>query len=159
MVSGVDLFPTIVESCGGHLDDTDRDLPGVSLFHASRAADAERAGFAEYHAVASNNASFMWREGNWKLIYHVGAPPQLFNLKDDPLESHDFVAQGTHLDKANALEARLRAFMEPEEADRRAKQAQQAKAMEFGGNEAIRKRGIFPYSPPPGVEAQIYPTK
>ena len=31
----------------------------------------------------------MLRSGDWKLNYYHGQPPQLFNLKEDPVELHD----------------------------------------------------------------------
>ena len=48
--------------------------------------------FAEYHASGSRNAGFVYREGRFKLIYHVDMPNQLFDLDGDPLEEHDLLA-------------------------------------------------------------------
>ena len=50
-------------------------------------------------------------------------------------------------------EARLRAIVDPEAADRLARDDQRAHIEKFGGIEAILKRGTFRYSPPPGAKA------
>lgn len=51
--------------------------------------DAERVVFAEYHGHGTRSGSFMIRKGPWKLLYHLAAPNQLFNLELDPDELVD----------------------------------------------------------------------
>ena len=48
--------------------------------------DRDRVVFAEYHGHGTRAGSFMVRQGDWKLIHHVEAPDQLFDLGDDPEE-------------------------------------------------------------------------
>lgn len=150
LVSHVDLFPTILEGAGIACADADRDLPGVSLWPAIGGRDRTRHVFAEYHATGSRAGSFMLRAGDWKLLYHVGAPPQLFNLAADPGELHD-LADPAHAGEVARMECLLRAVCDPEAVDRRARDDQRRRADSIGGGEAIRKAGIFRRSPPPGV--------
>ena len=87
-----------------------------------------------------------------KLIHHVGMSPQLFNLVDDPMEARDLMEIGQAVPTAQRLEEKLRAIVDPKEADRRAKADQHRKVQEHGGVDQILKmRGEFSYSPPPGV--------
>lgn len=155
--SHVDLFPTLVEGAGAELAEQDRDLPGRSLWPAMEGQEAERIGFAEYHATGSKSGVFMLREGEHKLIYYVGMPPQLFDLASDPDEARDLVADGTGLAEARALEARLRQICDPEEVDARAKADQRAKAEFWGGREAVAQAGSLVFTPPPGWDAEIEP--
>ena len=154
LVSLVDLFPTILDNAGAAPAAADASLPGVSLWPALTGnADLERPVFVEYHAAASKSASFMLREGSWKLIYHVGMPSQLFDLDTDPDEITDLA--GTDPDRVAAMTARLRRIVEPEAVDARAKADQRRRAEECGGTGSILERGAFVYTPPPGTPAEL----
>jgi choline-sulfatase len=155
VASHVDLFPTVVAGAGAALADEDRTLPGTSLWPAIEGHEAERTGFAEYHAVGSKSGVFMLREGAEKLVYYVGMPPQLFDLAADPDEAHDLVADGTGLDRARMLEAKLRTICDPEAVDAQAKASQRAWADRWGGREAIAAEGFLVFTPPPGHAAEI----
>ena len=155
IVSQVDLFPTIVESVGAQLADADAELVGTSLWPALNGHDADRLGYAEYHASCSKTGSFMLRQGDDKLIYHADMPMQLFDLNDDPNETRDLVADRSGLQRANQLEKLLRTICDPEQVDARCKADQQARVMEFGGNDAVRDLGIFVRTPPPGAAADM----
>jgi choline-sulfatase len=155
IASHVDLFPTIVEAVGAKLADQDASLPGTSLWPAAQGRDVGRTGFAEYHAVGSKTGVFMLREQNLKLVYYVGMPPQLFDLEADPDEVHDLVREGTGLDRAQALEAKLRRICDPEAVDAQAKASQRAWAERWGGREAVEAEGFLVFTPPPGHEAEI----
>ncbi len=159
LVSHVDLFPTIVEGAGVAPKPADEELLGQSLWPAIGGAEVERTLFAEYHAVYSLNAIYMVREGDWKLIYHVGMPAQLFNLKDDPDEMHDLVEDGSGMAKAAELEAKLRTIVDPEAVDQRAKAEQRQRLAEVGGVEAVLKRGAFVFTPPPGADPGLLDIK
>lgn len=146
----VDLFPTIVEAMGCKLAGEDADLPGRSLWPAIGGDVENRAVFAEFHAQSSKTASYMLRDGADKLIYHVDMPNQLFDLDADPKETNDLIVRGQGGGKAAALEARLRAMLDPEAVDARAKAEQLAHAEKHGGADAIRDRGSITYTPVPG---------
>jgi choline-sulfatase len=153
-VSHVDLYPTIVEGAGLRPGDRE-DLDGESLWPIIAGAARSRPVLAEYHAAGSRNASFMLRIGPEKLVYHVGAPPQLFDLVGDPDEQRDLAETPEGKPRAAALETKLREFCDPDTVDRRAKEDQRRKAEFWGGNETILKEGLLVYTPPPGVSAEI----
>lgn len=153
-VSHVDLHPTIVEGAGLVPRDP-HTLDGESLWPIIAGKPRSRPVLAEYHAAGSRNASFALRDGPEKLIYHVGAPSQLFDIARDPDERHDLAQNPNGTERAKTLEAKLREFCDPEAVDRRAKEDQRRKAEFWGGNEAILKEGLLVYTPPPGVAAEI----
>ena len=153
ITSHVDLYPTFLEAVGVKTTESERALPGISLWPAINGSEVSRLGFAEYHALGSKSGAYMLREGRDKLIYHVGMPPQLFDLETDPNETHDRVVDGSGLARASELEGKLREIVDPEAADALAKTDQLHKAQEYGGKEGILKlRGGFVYSPPPGID-------
>lgn len=154
-VSHVDLFPTLVEGAGLDPHPADRDIGGESLWPVLAGARRSRAVFAEYHAAGSRAGMFMLRERNEKLIYHVGAPPQLFDLAADPEERRDLAPTPAGAVRAAELTQALRRICDPEAVDRRVKADQRAKAAFWGGNAAILKEGLLVYTPPPGVKAEI----
>jgi len=161
LVSHVDLFPTLIESAGGEPASEDRDLPGMSLWPAVSGGEATRLAFAEYHAQGSMAGAFMLREGRLKLIYHVGMPPQLFDLEADPDETRDLIADveslsvaGDPAEAARRLERRLRAILDPEDVDRRAKADQRAKVEFWGGAAKVAQAEQILFTPPPGVSKE-----
>jgi choline-sulfatase len=154
-VSHVDLYPTILEAFG--LPSTGEEHPAYagSLWPVMRHQARKEPVFAEYHAAGSKAGSFMIRVGNDKLIYHVGAPPQLFDLSRDPGELNDLAATGDGGLKVVRLEKQLRAICDPEAVDRRAKADQKSKAEFWGGNDAVRQEGLLVFTPAPGTAAEI----
>ena len=152
IASHVDLFPTVLESAGVSLSSADGDLPGISLWPAIGKAEEDRVGFAEFHAAGSKSGMFMLRDGDWKLIYYVGMPPQLFDLKHDPEERFDL---GAGHPQVTWLAARLRDSCAPEVIEAQAKADQRAWIEHWGGREAIWAAGALVYTPPPGGVAEI----
>jgi choline-sulfatase len=152
--SHVDLFPTLLAGAGAQLADADRELPGIDLWPAIGGRETARTLFAEYHAQGSKAGAFVVREDDLKLIYHVGMPAQLFDLAHDPDEMRDLVADGSGLDAARRLEARLRTICDPEAVDARAKADQRAAADAWGGAEKLRGESQILFTPPPGVSKE-----
>jgi len=154
-VSHVDLFPTILESVGAPLAKEDTDLPGQSLWCSIEGKATAKPVLAEFHAYGSRNSGFALRHGDFKLIYHVGMPNQLFNLATDPMEERDLLSDSDAHPKARELEMLLRQILNPEEVNDRSK-SDQANHMElFGGAAAVRKTGMFSRSPIPGSKVEI----
>src|SRR5258708_2599458 len=154
LASHVDLFPTVIDCVGARLMETDADLPGRSLLDAIRRPDTSRIAFAEYHGHGSKAAQFMVRDGNLKLIYHVGMPPQLFDLSNDPDETHDLVEEDRDDRRTQALERKLRAICDPEEVDARAKGDQRRTAEQLGGPDKLKNEEFILFTPPPGVSSE-----
>jgi choline-sulfatase len=156
ITSHVDLFPTIAEALGTEMMAEDATLPGVSLWSAITGEQKDdRHAFAEFHAMGALNAGFSLREGNHKLIYHVGMPRQLFDVVNDPLEENDLMAGAGFTNLADQLEAKLRRIVDPEAVEEQAKADQRAKIADLGGTDVVKNAGVFSASPIPGKEAVI----
>ena len=93
----------------------------------------------------------MIRKGQFKFVYYVGMPPQLFDLDADPQETRDLAREPGYQGLVADCETALRGVVDPEAADALAKADQGARIAAFGGREAILKRGSFGYSPAPGT--------
>jgi choline-sulfatase len=162
IVSHVDLFPTIVEGAGERMGSQDSEVAGVSLWPSATGLDAERTGFAEYHAQGSKAGAFAMREGDMKLIYHVGMPAQLFDLASDPDESRNLAQDAGHREITQRLEQKIRSICDPEAVDARAKADQRAMVEKLGGKARVLGESQILFTPPPGVskeEAWAVPAK
>ena len=149
-VSLVDCFPTVLQGLGVEAEEADRDLPGRSLLEIAGEPDADRTVLSEYHAVGSRHAAFMLRDLRYKYVHHVGGSPQLFDISADPAECNDLASSTGHEELLETFEARLRALLNPEEIDARARQNQREKVEACGGKQAVLRRGTFDNSPVPG---------
>jgi choline-sulfatase len=98
----------------------------------------------------------MIRNGKYKYVHYVGLPPMLFDLEADPYERDDLGRNAEYAPVTQACEAKLRSVVDPEAADRLAREDQRRHIEKHGGREAILKRGTFRYSPPPGTKAAYY---
>ena len=150
-VTHVDCYPTFLECAGEAQNEAERTYPGHSLFDIAAGAAPERTILSEYHAMGSTTGAFMIREGHYKYVYYVGYPPQLFDLKADPEELVDLGEVADFADIRARCAAKLRAVLDPESTDARAKARQQAQIARHGGRDAVIARGDLGYSPPPGL--------
>ena len=149
----VDMSPTITQALGLAPTAEEADLPGTSLFEiAGAGADPNRAVFSEYHASASPSGGFMLRKGRYKFNYYVGYAPELFDLQDDPGETNDLAADPAHAPVCADYEAMLRAIVDPEAADRQAKDDQNAIVEFHGGRDKVLndQLGAQSFTPVPG---------
>ncbi|MGE3599906.1 MAG: sulfatase-like hydrolase/transferase [Dehalococcoidia bacterium] len=154
LTSHVDLFPTLVESAGAQ-PDTDSPRLGASLWPAIEGReDASRCAFAEFHGHGSKSASYMLRQNDMKLVYHVGERAQLFDLERDPQEMADLNEERSD-ERGASLENRLREILDPEAVDGQAKSDQRRRLAELGGVEAVLRRGTFGFNPIPGRAAKL----
>lgn len=80
------------------------------------------------------NAGFMLKRGNYKLCHYVGSEPQLFNVDADPLENNDLAAKPEYAARRNELEIGLRAILDPEREDLRAKENQRMRRLKIDTN-------------------------
>ncbi len=84
------------------------------------ANDPSRVVFSEYHGHGTRASSFLVRRGDTKLIYHVDAPLQLFNLADDPEELRNLA--DSKPDLLQDLARELHKFCDPERENKRAEE-------------------------------------
>jgi choline-sulfatase len=150
-VSLVDSFPTILEAVGAQQTEADADLPGESLWDIAQGEDRDRTVFSEYHAVGVRHGSYMLRNRQYKYVYYVNDPPQLFDTSVDPDECNDLGQSADHQEVLANFERELRALIDPEAVDAQAKADQKALIDSFGGKEAVMSRGAFDNSPVHGA--------
>ena len=155
-VSLVDGFQTFIHALGAKADPQDAALPGHSLLDIAQGYVPKRTILSEYHAAGAMTGSYMIRHGQYKYIHYVGLPPMLFDLEADPHERNDLGRDPAFAPVVSVCEKRLRAIVDPEAADRTAREDQRRYIEKHGGKEAILKRGTFRYSPPPGAKASYY---
>jgi choline-sulfatase len=151
-----DGFPTFIRALGAKPGPGDRNLPGVSLLDIANGEVPRRTILSEYHAAGAATGSYMIRNGRYKYVHYVGMPPMLFDLAADPHERRDLGADPGMKATVAECEAKLRAVVDPEAADRQARADQRAQIEKNGGKEAILKGGHFRYSPPPGTKAAYF---
>jgi choline-sulfatase len=148
----VDLAPTILHATGARPLPQAEPLPGRSLLELAAAPDdRERWGFSEYHAVGAPSGAFMLARGRYKYHHYVGYAPELFDLEADPEEAHDLAGDERHAPVLREFEATLRAMLDPEAIDRRAKDDQNALVARFGGRERALSMGPPGATPAPGA--------
>jgi len=153
-VTLVDFFPTILEGVGARPASDDQDLPGESLFAIANAPDnPNRIAFSEYHACGAKTGSFMVRQGKYKYIHYVDFAPELYDLEADPEELYELSGDPMYAKVIREFEGKLRAILDPDEVNARAKRDQQAKIEEVGGLDFIMKRGGIAATPVPGEQA------
>jgi choline-sulfatase len=150
-VSLVDCYQSIFHSIGATAPEDDRS--GRSLFDiAHEADDRERIVLSQYHAVGAATGAFMLRQGDWKYVHYVGMPPELFDLASDPEEMVDLGQDPAQSDRIAAFERALRDILDPEVVDSSAKASQRALIDQYGGRDAVLKKGGFGATPAPGED-------
>ena len=77
------------------------------------------------------NAGFMLKRGDYKLCHYVGSERQLFNVDVDPLENDDLASKPEYAARRNELETALRAILDPEQEDARAKENQRMRRLKI----------------------------
>ena len=149
-VSLVDVHQTVLETTGLGLSAADAVLPGRSLLGIANGGRPQRTLLSEFHDGGSITGMFMIRHGRWKYIHYPGYASQLFDMENDPGEAHDLGESPAHHEVRRLCEARLRAIVDPDEANARAFGDQAARIEELGGVEAIRNTPEYDFTPVSG---------
>jgi choline-sulfatase len=130
-------------------------LPGASLVDVANGGAPERPVISEYHAIGSVAGAFMLRFDRWKYCHYVAYGPQLFDLAADPEELTNLAPDPRCREVLREGERRLRAILDPEAVDARAKKRQAELLASYGGREAALARGDLGFSPAPGTNAEM----
>ena len=146
-VSLLDLSATIPAHFGVPFECAGRSLTEI----ASDTIDHGRPILSQYHAIGAVSGAYMLRKGRWKLNYYVGFRPELFDLAADPEELTDLAPDPAHSKTLRALEAALRAILDPEAVDAQAHADQAALIARHGGWERAKSLGAPAATPPPSV--------
>jgi len=150
-VSLIDVYPTVLSVVGIDCSVEDKALPGKSLCDIAHADyDPERAVFCEYHASCAPTGLMMLRMGRYKYVHYTHHGAELFDIESDPEENVNLAGQLACADVLATFEAALRAIVNPEEVDARAKSDQQKRLAELGGISTIIAQGGVPHTPAPG---------
>lgn len=141
-VSLVDCFPTILEAVGAQPHPDDAGLPGESLWQIADGPERERVVFSEYHAAGTRHGAFMVCDSHAKYVHYHHEAPHLFDLDTDPQERVNLADSPAHRPLRRKMESHLQAIVDVDAADRQAKADQAAKLAEWGGEEAVLRRGL-----------------
>lgn len=83
-----------------------------------RANDEHRIAYSEYHGHGTRSGTFMVRKGDWKLLFNMESPHQLFDVRSDPNElDNRYDVEPVVVDD---LEAELRRLCSPNQENQRA---------------------------------------
>jgi hypothetical protein len=104
-VSTLDMLPTLVDLVGLKLNSY-LPMDGTSLMPQLQGMSGHDTVFAEYCGEGTISPMMMIRRGPWKYITCPADPPQLFNLKDDPLELKN-LAQAKKIVDASSIVGQL----------------------------------------------------
>lgn len=150
-VSHVDAYPFILESVGETDPGLTEGFPGYSLENIADGARPQRNVIVEYHGMGSATGAFMIRHHQYKYIYYVDYPAQLFDLGKDPEELTDVAVDPAYAAVLAECHQRLTAICDPQAVDRRVRSRQSELLAQNGGREAVIARGDLGFSPPPGA--------
>lgn len=147
-VSLTDIAATVETAMGAAPEPPAGGWRGRPLQNFIASPEPEREILSEYHDGGSPTGFFMLRAGRWKYVTYVGAPTaQLFDLERDPDELEDLGASPAHEATRAAMDARLRAILDPEEVNATAF-ADQARVLErLGGREKVAAMASFGHTP------------
>ncbi|HTP47223.1 MAG TPA: sulfatase-like hydrolase/transferase [Casimicrobiaceae bacterium] len=154
-VSHIDCAATILEAAGERTQIGGRALPGASLFAVANGQKPARPVIAEYHAIGSVAGAYMLRFGRYKYCHYVAYRPQLFDLATDPEELIDLADDPRYAETLAEGDRLLRAALDPEATDARAKRRQGELLARFGGREKALARGDLGFTPAPGTSAEM----
>ena len=148
-VTLTDLSATILDAVGAGDAVSSLGMTGESLLALAARPDEDRAALSQYHTSGPDGFA-MLRTLRWKYIRYVNAPPQLFDMENDPEELLDLGEAPAFESVRAALAARLAGQVDIEAADAEAKRDQAAMIARYGGDAAVR--GIKPagFTAPPG---------
>lgn len=149
--SHVDVYPFILEAVGAADPSLMEGFPGVSLNALAQGEKPDRNVLVEYHGMGSATGAFMIRHHQYKYVYYIDYPPQLFDLKADPEELTDLAADPRQAAVLAECHARLLAVCDPIVVDREVRLRQAELLQANGGRQAVIERGDLGFSPPPGA--------
>lgn len=128
VVTLVDLVATMIEVTGAPCVS---QLDGDSLFSLAKGEESEwkDEAFCEYLAHGVARPMAMFRRGRYKLNFILGAPPELYDLQNDPGEFHDLSRSAAHLAIREELQECLLSHWNPLDLERRVRRSQEERIL------------------------------
>lgn len=103
-VSLLDLTATLCDAGGADTSDMDgRSILPMLDGEPAAARDWPDDVRIEYYATWTDRPVGVYYHGDFKLIYAMDEPPQLFNLRDDPRETRDLSRDPSHSEQLDAM--------------------------------------------------------
>lgn len=113
-VSQTSLFATLLELAGIPAPSSLDGASLVPLLREPARLQPDSTVYAEF-ALRSPNAKYMVRRGDWKYCHYVSDTPELYNLRQDPLEMNNLAEASQHRTRAEEMKGRLLAWYKPPE--------------------------------------------
>ena len=107
-------------------------------------------GLCEYHAVGAKHGAYMLRNLQYKYIYYVNAPPQLFDATTDPDECDDLAPLPDSRDALEILEYELREIVDPRSRGCPSQSRAKSHHRRLGWQRSRNSTRAFDNSPVPG---------
>jgi choline-sulfatase len=117
----LDIAPTLLDIAGIEMPDV---MDGTSVLRDV----GERTVVGEYLGEGAVAPIFMIRRGQWKFVWSLADPPQLYDLDADPNELNNLATDPAHADTAAAFEAEVFERWDPDAIDAAVRANQQARA-------------------------------
>ncbi len=112
-VSQVALLATLLDLCGLPAA-PGLDEPSLVPMIREPERTAARPVYSEF-ALRSKNAKYMIRDGDWKYCHYVSDTPELYNLREDPLEMRNLATAQAWKGKVDEMRERLFVWHRPPE--------------------------------------------
>lgn len=95
-VQSIDVYPTLIEIASGK-ECKDKQIQGVSLLPLLKGKSLKKRALYGFRSYEDQYASVML--GDWKMIKYHSGKYQMYNIANDPTESHDLTGQGLRMEK------------------------------------------------------------
>ena len=107
-VSQVALASTLLDLCGIPVP-SGLDEPSLVPFLRDPNRKQDRPVYSEF-SMGGQAEKYMIRSGDWKYCYYMGDTPELYNLREDPLEMKNLAASNSHREIADRFQREVLAW-------------------------------------------------
>ncbi len=107
-VSQVGLAATLLDVCGLPAP-AGLDEPSLAAYLREPAAKQNRPVYSEF-TIGGPAEKYLVRQDEWKYAHYMGDTPELYNLREDPLEMRNLAQDSAHRDIRDRFEKQLLAW-------------------------------------------------
>jgi len=145
-VSSLDVNATLADLVGIDLSDIEPWTDGESLLPLMHGAKRETPVYMEYAAEGTNAPLVTIRQGRYKFNHCELDPPQLFDLKADPLEQRNLADDPEHAEIFADLQRQCRERWDMSQFDAEVRESQARRLIVY---EALRNGAYYPWDHQP----------